>query len=393
MQYQVRALHRNEVVSLTLEAASEAEARAQALAQAMRPLSVSTRAATSVARARGRFALLLFSQELLALLEAGLSIVESMETLHAKEDRREIRALYGRIQQSLGEGKRFSEALEAAGPSFPPLFVGIVRAAEHTSNLPQALARYIEYQVRVDIVRGKVVSALVYPLILSGVGFTVVVFLAGYVVPRFSAVYQSSGRPLPAVSAALLAVHDAALAHPQWSAGLLLALIAALVVAVGAARRRGGLAVLLERVPGLAPRVHLYSLARLYLTLGMLVDGGLPVVAALGMVEAMLPPSVRVRLRAAATQISTGASFTDSFERNGLTTQVSVRFLRVGERSSKLGEMLSRSARYYDGEIARWIDWFTKAFEPLLMAFVGLVVGVIVILLYMPIFDLAGSFQ
>lgn len=395
MQYEVRALHRNEVVSLIVDAASEADARAQALTQAMRPLSVSARTVAGLRPARrgGRFALLLFSQELLALLEAGLSIVESMETLYAKEEREEIKALYGRIQKSLGEGRRFSEALESAGAVFPPLYVGIVRAAEHTSNLPEALTRYIEYQARVDAVRGKVVSASVYPLILSGVGLLVVVFLAGYVVPRFSAVYQSSGRPLPAVSAALLAVHDGVVAHPQTAGLIALTLLGGAIIAIGALRRDGGFVALLERLPGMAPRVHLYSLARLYLTLGMLIDGGLPAVAALGMVEAMLSTALRSRLRAATAQIRTGASFTDSFERHGLTTPVSVRFLRVGERSSKLGEMLTRSARYYDGEIARWIDWFTKAFEPLLMAFIGLVVGVIVILLYMPIFDLAGSFQ
>jgi general secretion pathway protein F len=230
-------------------------------------------------------------------------------------------------------------------------------------------------------------------LILCGVGLLVVGFLAGYVVPRFSAIYQSSGRPLPAVSAALLSLHDLIFSHPQWAGLLTLTLAAAMTVAWHAMQRRGGLITLLERLPGMAPRVHLYSLARLYLTLGMLVDGGLPVVAALGMVEGMLSPGLRNNLRAAAAQIRTGASFTDAFEQHGLTTAVSVRFLRVGERSSKLGEMLTRSARYYDGEIARWIDWFTKAFEPLLMACIGLVVGVIVILLYMPIFDLAGSFQ
>ena len=396
MQYEVRALHQNQVVSLTLEAASEADARAQALAQSMKPLSVAVRAGTLAlrpARSGGRFALLLFSQELLALLEAGLSIVESVDTLYTKEDRPEIRALYGRVRQSLGEGKRFSEALEAVGATFPPLYVGIVRAAEHTSNLPEALARYIDYQVRIDAVRAKVVSASVYPLILSGVGVLVVGFLAGYVVPRFAAVYQSSGRPLPAVSAALLGLSNGVAAHPQWALGLLAAAVGAGVAGWQALRRRGGIATLLEHVPAIAPRMRLYSLARLYLTLGMLVDGGLPVVSALGMVEAMLTPGLRVKLRAASAQIQTGASFTAAFEQQGLTTPVSVRFLRVGERSSKLGEMLTRSARYYDGEIARWIDWFTKAFEPLLMAFIGLFVGVIVILLYMPIFDLAGSFQ
>jgi len=396
MQYEVRALNQNQVVSLILEATSEADARAQAVAQAMKPLSVAMRASTLTLRpAHGpsKFALLLFSQELLALLEAGLSIVESIDTLHTKEERPDIRALYGRIRQSLGEGKRFSEALENVGGLFPSLYIGIVRAAEHTSDLPEALARYIDYQVRVDAVRSKVISASVYPLILTCVGLLVVGFLAGYVVPRFAAVYQSSGRPLPAVSAALLALSNLVTAHPYWALGALAGLAAAAALGWQALRRRGGWFTLLEHLPAVAPRARLYSLARLYLTLGMLVDGGLPIVTALAMVEDMLPTSLREKLRAASAQIQTGASFTAAFEQFGLTTPVSVRFLRVGERSSKLGEMLTRSARYYDGEIARWIDWFTKAFEPLLMAFIGLVVGVIVILLYMPIFDLASSFQ
>jgi general secretion pathway protein F len=396
MQYEVRALRQNEIVSLIFEAASEADARAQARAQSLKPLSVAARAGGVALRARGggaRFSLLLFSQELLALIEAGLSIVEAIDTLHDKEDRPEVKAVYGRIRLSLGEGKRFSESLEAIGPVFPPLYVGIVRAAEHTSNLPEALSRFIDYQVRIDAVRGKIVSAAVYPVILCVVGTLVITFLVGYVVPRFAAVYQGSGRPLPAVSAFLLACGTLVTAHQDLALGLLVALAAAALLGARALAARGGLATLLDYLPGIAPRVRLYSLARLYLTLGMLVDGGLPVVAALGMVEAMLTPALRGRLRQASAQIQTGESFTAAFERNGLTTPVSVRFLRVGERSSKLGEMLTRSARYYDGEIARWIDWFTKAFEPLLMAAIGLVVGVIVILLYMPIFDLAGSFQ
>lgn len=396
MQYEVRALRHDEVVSLILEAGSEADARAQARARALKPLSVAARGAGGIslgARGNGRFSLLLFSQELLALLEAGLSIVEAIDTLHDKEERPAAKALYARILQSLSEGKRFSDALDAAGPAFPPLYIGIVRAAEHTSNLPEALVRFIDYQVRLDAVRGKIVSAMVYPLILTVVGALVIVFLAGYVVPRFAAVYQSSGRPLPAVSAWLLALSNLAATHPQWAIGAAVALAAAAGMAWRAVAARGGMTALLDHIPGVAPRVRLYGLARLYLTLGMLVDGGLPIVAALGMVEAMLTPALRARLQQASAQIQTGASFTAAFEAHGLTTPVSVRFLRVGERSSKLGEMLTRSARYYDGEIARWIDWFTKAFEPLLMAVIGLVVGIIVILLYMPIFDLAGSFQ
>lgn len=396
MQYKVRALQLNQVVTLTLEASNEAEARAQVVAQAMRPLSIVARGAALSLGTRGgtgRFSILLFSQELLALLEAGLTIVESVDTLHTKEERPEARALYARIRQALGEGKRFSEAIEESSGTFGPLYVGIVRAAEHTSDLPEALSRYIDYQMRIDAVRSKVVSAAVYPLILACVGFLVVGFLTGYVVPRFASVYESSGRQLPGISAALLGLNNAVISHPQWSLGGVAIVIAAFMFGWRRLRSLGGVVVLMETIPLIAPRVRLYSLARFYLTLGMLVDGGLPIVTALGMVPALLPPSMRPGLHAATAQIQTGTSFTSALEQQGLTTPVSVRFLRVGERSSKLGEMLTRSARYYDNEIARWIDWFTKAFEPLLMAFIGLIVGVIVVLLYMPIFDLANGFQ
>jgi general secretion pathway protein F len=143
----------------------------------------------------------------------------------------------------------------------------------------------------------------------------------------------------------------------------------------------------------LSERVRIYGLTRLYLTLGMLLEGGLPVVEALRLARATLSADLRPQLDAAALQITNGESLSEAFERAGLTTPVSARFMRVGEHSGRLGEMLNRSARYYDGEISRWIERFTRTFEPLLMVAIGAVVGLIVVLLYMPIFDLAGSFQ
>jgi general secretion pathway protein F len=153
----------------------------------------------------------------------------------------------------------------------------------------------------------------------------------------------------------------------------------------------GGLVRLLSLIPGLAPRVRVFELARLYLTLGMLLEGGITVVSAIGAVLTMMSPDVTQALRRANESIQSGTPLSEAFEAEGLTTPISLRMLRVGERSGELGAMLTRSAEFYDGEIGRWIDRFTKLFEPLLMTGIGVIVGAIVVLLYMPIFDLADS--
>ncbi|MGZ3240051.1 MAG: type II secretion system F family protein, partial [Burkholderiaceae bacterium] len=105
----------------------------------------------------------------------------------------------------------------------------------------------------------------------------------------------------------------------------------------------------------------------------------------------MVSPAIKISLHKAREAIQSGTQLSTAFETNNLTTPISLRMLRVGERSGEMGKMLTQSASFYDGEISRWIDRFTRTFEPLLMAAIGLIVGAIVVLLYMPIFDLAGS--
>ena len=137
--------------------------------------------------------------------------------------------------------------------------------------------------------------------------------------------------------------------------------------------------------------MRIYELSRLYLTLGMLLEGGIPIVAAMETVQGMVSPAIKSSLQSASASIQSGAQLSNAFDAARLTTPISLRMLRVGERSGELGTMLTQSASFYDGEISRWIDRFTRTFEPILMAIIGVIVGGIVVLLYMPIFDLAGS--
>lgn len=398
MKYDVRALSADNVLSdLVLEAQDESDARRQVETRGM--IAAVVRPATTPFAARLRagggggwgFSLVLFSQELLALLNAGLSVVEALEGLLEKEGNENLQSVLQRLLDGLREGKRFSAALAEQPQIFHPLYTGIVRAAEGTSDLPRALARYIDYQQRIDSVRSKIISAAIYPAILMLVGGGVSIFLIAYVVPHFSEVYRGTGRELPWMSQMLLGWGQFAGRH-SWS--LLAAVFGGMLALVLLARsvmRTHGIAQLIARIPGIGERIHIHELSRLYLTLGMLVEGGIPIVSAMRMVEGMVSAAIRDSLSATRAQVEAGVPLSSAFELNHLGTPISLRLLRVGERTGEMGTMLSQSAAFYDGEISRWIDRFVRSFEPLLMAAIGVVVGVIVVSLYMPIFDLAGS--
>jgi general secretion pathway protein F len=240
-------------------------------------------------------------------------------------------------------------------------------------------------------VRGKIISAAIYPCILLLVGGGVSLFLITYVVPRFAEVYQGAGRNLPWMSQLMLNWGQFAAAHSTALLGGIGLLLAGALLGARRLLAGGGLLRLLGRVPGIGERVRIYELSRLYLTLGMLSEGGITIVHAIDTVQAMVSPTVRQGLQAARKHVESGLPLSAAFEANGLTTPISLRMLRVGERTGDMGPMLTQSAAFYDGEISRWIDRFTRTFEPLLMACIGLVVGAIVVLLYMPIFDLAGD--
>ena len=392
MQFAVRTLAPDlSITTMVIDASDALDARRQVEARGLFVSAVEPARAAGMARGAGKLSLVLFSQELLALLNAGLGIVEGLEALLEKETAPATRAVLERLLGGLREGKRFSSVLAEQPGLFPPLYIGIVRAAEGTSDLPRALARFIDYQQRIDVVRAKLVSAAIYPSILLLVGGGVSLFLITYVVPKFAEVYQGAGRNMPWMSQMMLNWGQFAGAH---SAALGLSIAATLAGAFFGVRhllRSGGVGRLLGRVPAIGERVRIYELSRLYLTLGMLSEGGITIVNAIDTVQAMVSVTVRANLAAARAMIEAGQPLSDAFETNRLTTPISLRMLRVGERTGDMGPMLTQSAAFYDGEISRWIDRFTKTFEPLLMAGIGLIVGAIVVLLYMPIFDLAGD--
>ncbi len=394
MRFQVKALRPGAGVTLlTVEALDETEATARLQREGAQVLSISAARTGLLTARRTRFPLLLFTQELIALLDAGLTLTETLETLAEKETRAEARQLIERLLTTMREGRPFSAALAAQTEAFPALYAATVRAAESTGDLSPALARFVGYQNQIDSVKKKVLSASIYPLLLITVGTLVIGFLLGYVVPRFATVYADAGRDLPWMSQMLLAWGEAVEKHGRWILLGAVGLIAGVVLALAQPATRAALTRLAWRTPAVGEHLRTFELARFYRSLGMLLSGGIPIVSALGMVSGLLSAHLRIGATTAMEAMRRGETISAAFERGELTTPVASRLLRVGEKSGRMGEMMDRIAIFHDEEMARWVDWFTRLFEPLLMVFIGLTIGLIVVLLYMPIFDLAGSIQ
>lgn len=393
VRFQVKALNRDgSIILLPIEARDAHEATLSAEHQGHAVLSVAGASLLAGLSPRGPgFPVKLFSQELLALLESGLTVVEAIEVLAEKERSLSIRGILEGVLSGLREGRTLSTALQERPRVFPPLYVASVRASEKTSNLDEALRRYIAYQEQVDGLRAKLVSASVYPLLLLGVGGLVIIFLLAFVVPRFSRIYEDLHGDLPWLSKVMLEWGRLAENYGLLVGAVALGLIVATVHFLRRPTVRSRVADLLWRMPTIGDRLRIFHLSRCYRTIGMLLKGGIPFTSSLEMVADLLAPALRPRLQAATERIREGMPASRALEENDLTTPVAQRLLRVGEQTGNMGEMMERIAAFHDEEMARWIDLVSRLFGPILMLGIGLMIGMIVVLLYLPIFQLAES--
>jgi len=394
VEFRIKALDASaSVVSCVIDAVDEADARRQLALKELKIISLEP-----VRRLRRLFQapqlqIAVFSQQLVSLLEAGLSLVEALEALAQKESNAGTKHTLDRILARLYEGQTLAAAIAEHPATFPDLYVASVRASEKTGALREALTRYIAYQEQADTLRKTLVNACIYPAVLLVAGLLVTLFLMGYVVPRFSSIYEDVGTELPLASRLLLEWGKLIDAHAALMTAGVVGGLAGAIYGLARPTVRAAAGAWLARIPAIGRQLHVYQLARLYRTVGMLVRGGMPAVPALRMSGGVVLAGARAAYAAATRAVTEGQSLADAMERNGLTTPVAARMLRVGERSGNMGEMMERIADFCDEELGRWVAVMTRLIEPVLMIVIGLVIGVIVVLMYFPIFQLAGSIR
>ncbi|WP_269532635.1 type II secretion system F family protein [Chitinimonas sp. BJYL2] len=392
-RFRIKALaNTGEVARHEVEAATEDEARHVIVAAGGRVLTLDAVGSGMPTGFRASpFNLTVFNQQLHSLLEAGQPIVDTIEILGRNDRAGRHQSVYASLLTSLQQGKQLSEAMANLPSVFPPLYVAMVRASETTGTVRAAIRRFMHYQKQIDEIRGKLISAAIYPAILIGVGFLVVAFLMLYVVPRFSAVFDDVSARNNQVAGLVQLWGTFVREHGVFAWSTFFLIVAGIVTLLVHPVPRAWVSRRLLNMPWVGERLWILQLARLYRTLSMLLKSGVSVLSAMRMTEASLSPAMRGDLQAAAIQVSQGMPLSMVFPEHRLSTEVAQRLLLAGESSGNLDDMMERIADFYDQEVATWIDVAGRLIEPVLMVVIGLIIGGIVMMLYTPIFDLANA--
>ncbi len=340
--------------------------------------------------ARSKLDVDLFVEQLRDLLAAGLSLVEALSTLRLASG--QTSPLLDPLAERLRGGERLSQALEAE-PAFPALLVALVRSSELTSDLEQALNRFLDHRRKAAELREKVISVAIYPMLLTGVGTAVLLFLLLYVMPRFARVFEGMTGALPWSARVMVW-------WAQWLGNygsvlylaLALSIVGAFALVVIPALRARVVQRLLD-TNLMRHRLRTYFLARWYRGTGMLVDGGIPLADALSLSGGLLPLALQSGALAVQRAVRDGYSPSAAHARAGMLTPVAEQLLLAGERTGELGTVLTRIAHFHEVGVSRSLERAMRILEPLVMVFIGVGVGAVVVLMYLPIFELAAAIQ
>jgi type IV pilus assembly protein PilC len=343
------------------------------------------------ARLAGRRFLSL-NQEMLVLLRSGLPILQVLDTLIERMEAGRLLETLREIRSDVKGGGALSDAFGRFPGMFPQLYVASLRAGEQSGDLPVTLARYIAYQKRVEVIRAKVRSATFYPSLLAVAVVAVLAFMLLYVIPNVTKVYTDASAELPWLTRLVVGLSQGLVtAMPLW--------LPLLVIAVVALRRltqtdRGSYLVdrWKLRLPFFGDLFSEYALSAFCRTLATTLASGITVVQSMQMARGVLNNRLlEERMAVAVRKIQEGTRISDALEQTEAFPVIALRMIGVGESSGSLGDMLVDVADYYESEVERRLERLTTLIEPLMMLIMGLLVGGIVVAMYIPIFQLAGT--
>lgn len=331
-----------------------------------------------------------FTRQLATLIGAGLPLVKSLYTLYEQLEPGRLRETVGKVAAEVEGGTAFSEALVRYPGVFPPLFIGMVRAGEVGGLLDEILKRLAEFLEKQDRFRSRVRAALMYPLFVMGIALTVLVILMAFVVPTFVKMFGELGGALPLPTQILITTSTVIRRWwPVLAAGLVLTAVAARV-ALRVPVVRFVVDRWLLRAPVVGRLIHQVAVARFARTLGTLLTSGVPILKALEVVQETVGNLViRRALEQVHRGLKEGNSVAGPLEASGVFEPIVVRMVAVGEETGSLDKMLTKIGESFEEEVDIAVTGLTALLEPLLIVFLGLVVGFIVISMFLPMFSLA----
>ena len=334
---------------------------------------------------------LVLNQQFNTLIKAGLPILRALDLLATRASAPKLRPVLTQIRDRVREGKSLSEAVDEAGV-FSKVYSTAILAGEKSGNLSGVLEYYIAYQRVSTGVQKKIVAALVYPTLLILVATAIVTYLVTFVVPKFGMLYRDLGVELPGPTKLLIAI-------TVDYRGYILSLIGLLALTIvgvffWSRSEQGGVAFdrFKFKLPVLGPTLLKFQVAQFCRTLGTLLTGGTPLVAALATASDSIGSRLLRGTVSQATQmVREGETLHGALAANRVMPEMALDMIEVGESSGALAPMLNSVAEFYEEEVAIKLGAMVSLIEPLLLVFMGLLVAFILISLYLPIFSFSIS--
>jgi type IV pilus assembly protein PilC len=338
--------------------------------------------------------LLIFSQELAALLKAGLPLFQSLDVTLDRQKDPVFRRSLTTVREKVKSGTAISEAFRAEGDLYPPIFAASLVAGERSGSLESVLRRFSQHLRLNQGLKKKAVSASVYPIVLLSMMLLLVAVLVVYVIPQFKGFYEGLGAELPMPTQILLGVANTVRENLLWI-GLVLA---GAGVAFWSWLQRANSSLVIDRallrLPYLGGLVRMYATSQLTRTLSTLLAGGLPLLNALEVAAASIGNRAMASAVAAATpRIREGASLTSALESTAMLETLPLEMVKVGEQTGALGDMLNAVAEFYDEELDTRIATVLSLVEPILLVLMAVIVAGMLLAFYLPMFQAISAVQ
>ena len=337
--------------------------------------------------------LLVFNQELAALLKAGLPLLQALQLLADRQREPHFRAMLEQVRERVKSGVELSEAFGEFGDAFPPLYASSLKAGERTGELEQVVRRFVRYLRLLLESRKKIFSALVYPTFLIGVSVALLTVMTVFVLPSFEKFYRDMDlQELPRLTRITLAVSG--FLRDQF-----LLLAAAAVAGVFALRRWGATSpgrLVLDRLrlrtPFIGVVLHRFALSEYCRSLATLLAGGLPLVPALEISTRSVGNAwIRSRLEPSIPRVREGQALHTALGETGVVPALALDMVEVGEATGSLDQMLSNVSEFFDEEVETRMQRFLSLIEPVMLIVVGGVIAILLASVYLPIFSALGQ--
>jgi type IV pilus assembly protein PilC len=333
--------------------------------------------------------IILFNQELVAMIKAGYPILKSLESISSRVKNIYLKEILIDVAGEVKRGKALSEAFLPYEKLFSPVYTASLMAGEKGGNLPASIGRYILYTRVVDQTRARIKSAMTYPTILIVFSFILMGILINFVMPQFADFYKSFQAEMPGITRFVMAL--ATTLSRFWYVEA--ALFAGAVIAVYRLRRRPDFRYHMDRLKLRVPygrTIWLESGISLFSrTLGLLLEAGISLLAAIGLAIQAVPNSWIIRrMEDVPGSIKNGESLSDSLAKSGTFPALALDMVRIGESSANLQGMLGDMADFYDERVRGKIETLVTLVEPVVIIVMGLVAAAMLLSVYLPIFNI-----